>query len=318
MRRYKAQDMNRNILFLSLLLLFTICGNSRASGRLTSDCMPTDTITTFTLPTIPSTLRTPDARAKYLIEHYWDNINFSDANYTHHPELMEQAWVNYIDILPLVSTECAIESIQRLFKQTEKSKPCLLYMSELAEKYLYEHISPMRNEEQYIAVLDVLLASSLLDETEKIRYQARRELAQRNRPGTPAIDFQYTQASGKQEMLHQLNSPYTILFIYNPDCHTCREVSEALQKVPVINHLLAGKQLVVLALYPDEEVEEWKHYSAELPTTWINACDKQQVIREKNLYDLRFLPTLYLLDKTKCVLLKDATVKAIETYLQNL
>ena len=40
------------------------------------------------------------------------------------------------------------------------------------------------------------------------------------------------------------------------------------------------------------------------------------MIKEKNLYDLKAIPTLYLLDKNKKVLLKDAVVGQIEQYLQ--
>lgn len=37
--------------------------------------------------------------------------------------------------------------------------------------------------------------------------------------------------------------------------------------------------------------------------------------KTKNLYDLRAIPTLYLLDKNKTVLLKDATLQKVEQYL---
>ena len=40
------------------------------------------------------------------------------------------------------------------------------------------------------------------------------------------------------------------------------------------------------------------------------------MIDQKNLYDLKAIPTLYLLDKDKTVLLKAATAKKNEEYLQ--
>ena len=48
---------------------------------------------------------------------------------------------------------------------------------------------------------------------------------------------------------------------------------------------------------------------------WTNGYDKELVIKNKNLYDLRAIPTLYLLDKNKTVLLKDATLQKVEQYL---
>ena len=53
------------------------------------------------------------------------------------------------------------------------------YITDLADKYLYDPNSPMRNEEFYIPVLDAMLASPVLEEIEKVRPKARRELAQK-------------------------------------------------------------------------------------------------------------------------------------------
>ena len=58
-----------------------------------------DTIKTFTLPAIPQIMVAPEQRAEFLVKHYWDNVNFADTNYIHHPEITEQAWVDYCDIL---------------------------------------------------------------------------------------------------------------------------------------------------------------------------------------------------------------------------
>ena len=72
----------------------------------------------------------------------------------------------------------------------------------------------------------------------------------------------------------------------------------------------------LLAVYPDEDKEEWERHLPDFPKEWINGYDKKLVIKEKNLYDLKAIPTLYLLDKDKKVLLKDATVAQIDQYLQ--
>lgn len=296
------------------LSLLTACNNSKASSVSTNE-VPTDTITVFTLPAIPPMLNTPELRADYLVRHYWENVNFADTNYVHHPEITEQAWADYIDILKLVPAKNADAALKELFAQVEKTKTSYLYLAELADKYLYDPNSPMRNEELYISVLDALIATPILSDVEKIRPQARRELAQKNRAGTKAIDFTYTLASGKKSTLYALNAPYTLLFINNPGCHACAETIEALKNAPAINHAISRKELQILSLYPDEELDEWKRHLSDFPAAWINGYDAKQTIKEKNLYDLKAIPTLYLLDKDKKVLLKDVTTMEIEQYL---
>ena len=58
--------------------------------------------------------------------------------------------------------------------------------------------------------------------------------------------------------------------------------------------MLASGKLRIIALYPDTNMAEWVAHANEIPDTWINACDKAQEI-----------PSLYLLDRDKKVILKD-------------
>ena len=175
-------------LFIFLLSSNSACSNGQASNKQTEDTV-TDTITTFVYPEVPTMLNTPELRADYLARHYWKHVNFADTNYIHHPEVTEQAWVNFIDILQLVPAQTRDIALKTLFTQAEKEKKCYTYLTSLADKYLYDPNSPMRNEELYISVLDAMLQSPVMDNTEKIRPKARRELAQKNRIGTKALDF---------------------------------------------------------------------------------------------------------------------------------
>lgn len=302
-----------NLFFLALIICSS-CGNRNTSGR-QDISVSEDTLTKFVLPLIPPMLDTPELRADYLIRHYWDNVNFADTNYIHHPDITEQAWVDFINILRVVPDTMATTSISNMFQRAKVNKKVFYYFANLAEKYLYDPNSPMRNEELYIPVLDAMLDGTLLDETEKILPQGRRKLAEKNRPGRIAADFRYTLASGKSGRLHDVKAAYTLLFFNNPGCHACKEGIEEVKQAPAINAEMKTGKLKILAIYPDEEREEWEKHLSDFPKEWINGYDKQLVITNKNLYDLKAIPTLYLLDKDKKVLLKDATVPQIEQYL---
>ena len=58
---------------------------------------------------------------------------------------------------------------------------------------------------------------------------------------------------------------------------------------------------------PDEDLGAWRAYRDRIPARWINAYDATQQLREKELYDLKAIPALYLLDCDKRVLVKDGT-----------
>lgn len=303
-----------NIFFL-FLILCTACGNRKASDNQTED-IKSDSTKIFALPVIPAMLSTPELRADYLVRHYWENVDFADTTYLDHREVMEQAWVDYIDIMKLVPEETAISAIKQMYKDAEKKKKVFFFFTDLAEKYLYDPNSPMRNEELYIPVLDAMLESTVLDDTEKILPKGRRDLAEQNRPGRQAEDFTYTLVSGKSGTLYGVKANYTLLFINNPGCHACEEGIKELKQAPAINKEFEAGNLKILSVYPDEDKEEWERHLSDFPKEWINGYDKKLMIKEKNLYDLKAIPTLYLLDKNKKVLLKDAVVGQIEQYLQ--
>ena len=307
--------MISNVKYLSfiLLLVLTACKSGPAASQEQNGKQ--DTVKVFNLPDIPVVLNTVSQRADYMVKHYWDRFDFTDTTYVSQIDVAEQAWVDYCDLLEHVPLSDAQTAIKETIGRAGKNKKMLDFFAELADKYLYDPNSPMRNEELYIPVLEALTASPMLNETEKIRPQARLELAQKNRLGTKALNFTYTLDSGAKGTLYQFPAEYTLLFINNPGCHACSEMIEGLKSSPVINGFIADKKLKVLSLYPDEELDEWKKHRSDIAKEWTNGYDKELVIKNKNLYDLRAIPTLYLLDKNKIVLLKDATLQKVEQYL---
>jgi hypothetical protein len=47
---------------------------------------------------------------------------------------------------------------------------------------------------------------------------------------------------------------------------------------------------------------------------WINAYDKGMVITKERVFDIQDIPTIYLLDKNKRIILKDASLEEIESF----
>ena len=86
-------------------------------------------------------------------------------------EITEQAWVDYLNLLFLIPPDKAQEAM--MLKSMQSSKKLFLYFTDLSEKYLYEPNSPVRNEELYIPVLEMMLWTTVLDDTEKISPQLR-------------------------------------------------------------------------------------------------------------------------------------------------
>ena len=143
-----------------------------------------------------------------------------------------------------------------------------------------------------------------------------RRLAEKNRPGMVAADFVYTLASGKQARMSALKAEYTLLFFYDPDCETCTEIKGMMRQSARLKEMVAAGQVKVLTVYPDEDITLWRNRLGEMDAAWINAYDKGQVLTLEQRYDLSSLPSFYLLDKNKKVLLKDADWREVMQFFE--
>ena len=134
---------------------------------LTSFAQAQRTTEEFRLPEVPVFLTDPAERAAYLAVHYWDYFNFADTTLISRPEITEQAFVDFISILPY--TAKAQVAVDTLFRRAMVKKEMLYHFISLADKYLYEPNSPMCDEELYILVLRALTANPRIGEADKLR-----------------------------------------------------------------------------------------------------------------------------------------------------
>ena len=229
--------------------------------------------------------------------------------------MTEQAFADYVNLLGQMHGELASQSVRITLSKAEADSAMYGYFVELFEKYLYDPNSQMRNEELYIPALEAMIASERLGEADKVRARYRLELARRNRPGTPATDFRYRLASGAWGTLYGVKADYTILFLNNPGCTACKETIGQIVASEPVGRMIARGKVKVLAVYPDEDMKAWRDYLPHFPSAWINAYDADLKIKSAELYDLKAIPTLYLLDGRKTVLLRDAPFPRIERYL---
>ncbi|MDR1524231.1 MAG: DUF5106 domain-containing protein [Tannerella sp.] len=265
----------------------------------------------------PAVMTNPQERADYLITHFWDKFDFTDTMYCHVPNITEQAFVDFIALFPHASSYDKISGgVKKMLASAEVDNVMYKYFCSTAERYLYTPNSPMRNDDYYTPFVEHIVESSKVTDTHKIRFRALLHLLYRNRTGSKAEDFSYTMASGKTGNLYSLSAKYLLLMFYNPDCVECQHTMEILKNSTAVAGAVSSGSLKVLAVYPDENIEAWEKHKKDIPPSWINAYDKSQAIKNSEIYDLKAIPTLYLLDRDKKVILKDTSTGDIHEYLE--
>jgi thiol-disulfide isomerase/thioredoxin len=284
---------------------------NRPAGR-------TEAPKSFTMPEIPPMLVEPGSRTLYLLNHFWDNFDFSDTSYIGLKEITERAFIHYAQMLSqrdVVPYDKAVEGMLIMLNKAQADSSMYRYFTGLCKKYFYRGNSPMMNDEYYIPVLEHMLQSPHLAPASKKAAELDLKRLKRNLPGQSAENFDYTLHSGKTQTLYQLKAEYILLFFNNPDCPACKEVQEQISASPLLSKLIQKGSIKVLALYPDSDLAAWDKHREQIPSAWINAYDKDQRITLDELYDLKAIPMLYLLDGQKKVLIRDGKVKQVEQLL---
>ena len=85
-------------------------------------------------------------------------------------------------------------------------------------------------------------------------------------------------------------------------------------KSDVLAQRVAKGDVSVLAVYTEGNLEVWRKTAPGLPETWTIAADTSCLVKDTPLYDLKAMPTLYLLDTQKNVVLKDTSIPALMSY----
>lgn len=297
------------------------CGNpSAAAGKSTTeaDTLKVEETGGYRLPDIPPVLTDGGSRLLYLAEHYWDYFDFESFSPQEKDSVTEQILVDYLSLLPMLPYgESSRVLGETVALADSKGGEVLKYFFGLLDRYLYDPLSPMGNDEYMLPVAREALRARNADVAvrERASFLAR-ELA-KNRPGEVAADLRYTLADGRTGRMHDIRSELLLVLFYNPDCEHCLAVIGGMKEAGAIYRLQAAGRLKILAFYPDADREAWKNHLADIPGSWINGYDAPMEVEGKGTYLLKAIPTLYLLDRDKRVILKDARLDKVLEYLEN-
>ena len=292
---------------------------------------------------VPSYINDQQQAVNYMARNFWDkffagNIQSSGRSAIHGVDSLSfgEAFGLYAKLLKIATPKTVESSVQELFANLDslavagERKPLLAVMQR-AEHYFYDPNSPVLDEEIYLCALNGILAAKSLSELDKMQYEYQHRICSLNRVGTPAADFafrqlvagnslpdnnsqMYSQAPPKgyadKTLYKNVKGDYTLLFFNNPDCSACGDILDAI-KNSHLQELVQQKRLSIVAMYTDEDLSAWARNREKYPLEWIYAFDHKLILRDNNIYGLRAIPSLYLLDKEKKVILKDATVDMV-------
>lgn len=310
-----------NRLFIKVVILFCVAFTGSGSMLHAQD--------TFPYPAIPKEIKDADKRLSFLIEHYWDKFNFADTSLLKR-NIAEQGLANFLDILKGADSTTANDGVKIFVNRfvcsdTASTEVQLVkeYFVGKLEQYLYDYRSPMRNDALYISFLRAISGSPLTGVFEREHYRYIISNLQKNLVGETATDFAFADRSGRIRRLSSFKGKDIVLFFYDPDCHSCHSEIEQM----ITGKSLLNSNIVVLAIYPGAETDRWEKgdifsgkniqkslNSKEDGIEFVDGCSIGGEILTKDIYFIRELPSVYIIDKDGRVVLKECSAADVVSY----
>jgi thiol-disulfide isomerase/thioredoxin len=257
-----------------------------------------------------------DQIRKQFLEHFFDNIDFSDERILRFP-VLEEKTITYFRNIVQPHPDTLQFRIMKFLAQAKASEQVYLW----GIRYLYELFREASFNGSAV-VCSFIANRYILPESwrwkdagfiDKVRTRVLK--ADRNAPGKVATDLVLKTPEGTTKSLHSVVSTYTILYFFNPGCESCLPVTSSILN---LYNKYKQKGITVFAVYPDRNRDEWLKYIRNLKPGWIHVYDPDGNQRIKEKYDIFAIPLIYLLDQDKKVIKQDIPVDELEQFLSRL
>ncbi|MCR5679320.1 MAG: DUF5106 domain-containing protein [Prevotella sp.] len=263
----------------------------------------------FSYPVPPDSIGDRQGRIAYMVSHFWNEQSIGDTANFQSPRLL----LDYLYLLKQETTNLQSNSIKSFVSLAYKNEQTFGRILYWLDQILYDSSSPHYNEDIYLRLMTEVVTSDA-DSVMKLIPMERVKMMSKNQIGKPTNDFCYVDKEDNQHKLYDVDAPLLLLVFNNPDCSLCCHAEKAMIGNTLIQNLQKKGLLSVLAVAPDADFKEWKKH--KYPSSWLTGIDKGGVIYRNRLYDIQRLPCIYLLDKDKQVLLKEADYGRLSVYLE--
>lgn len=260
-------------------------------------------------PSIPDSIQEKEARVSYMAKHFWDHADCSDPSLFIQPKL----FLDYLYLLHSLPseeerTECIKQSIQPFSSQPVGFNYLLFWL----DRYLHNSQSPLYDDTFFLQFINVLL-EAVSNEGQINELSYLKEMTQQNQIDSIAVDFSFVLKDGTKKKLLEVEAPLLLLIFNSPNCSLCHKLENDVSNNLSILHLIADNQLKILSVCPTADYEDW--ISHNYPQNWICGFDKDMTIITNRLYEIKQFPCIYLLDKDKRVIVKEADYDALVSFL---
>ncbi|MDR1055006.1 MAG: redoxin domain-containing protein [Prevotellaceae bacterium] len=249
-------------------------------------------------------------------QHFFDNYDFTDKRLINTPVFIPS--LNYyLDKILVQLPDSIIPMVDTIIQKTQPNQEMKRYVTGyIFNKYLASDIMGM--ESIVIHLIDNYYLKDEIGGQDSTFMIEIKHYADRNRAtliGKQAANIKMQSLSGQYESVYGIEAPYTLVYFYEPSCGTCKKETPKIYKV---YQKYRDKGLQVMAVYTQQNKEEWMSYVAEYGLDWINVWDPRNDNDFRIKYTIYSVPQVFLLDGNKKIIGRRLNSEGLDKILSNL
>jgi thiol-disulfide isomerase/thioredoxin len=271
---------------------------------------------------IPEPPKKPDGsidstfQLRWYRQHFFDNFDLADDALIRMPRPVYQEKVTeYLDKLYAPQADTLKKAIDGIIARAKKNPETYKY-AVWVTVLKYQNPEIMGLDEVFVHLNDKYFASGEMSywANDKMR-QNMAEQADRFRKsliGQKGANLIMQDLTLKPKALYDIKNKYTVLYIFDPDCGSCKK------ETPKLVDFYAKKKfdVEVYAVSADTSMVKMRDYIKEMKMKWITVNGPRTYVGPyQDLYDASTTPTLYVLDGKKKIIGKKIPAEKLEDFL---
>lgn len=254
-------------------------------------------------------------RWRWMQKHYFDHLDLADPRMLRTPFLFQQV-DHFIQKLQVQHPDTIAKAIDFVLEEMKPSEDNFkFYLIHFLNSYAASKFVGM--DAVYVHLVDKYYATGMAPWTEEEQLTKIIDNANRLRPlliGEIAPDVRMQRQDGTQISLHEVESPYTVVYFWRYDCGHCKKSTPHLKEFYDKFKDRGVKIFAGCAKLRDEVPECWDYIEENEIGEWIHVVDPFGRSRFMQQYDLKTTPQIYVLDENKKIISKRLGAEQLEDF----
>jgi thiol-disulfide isomerase/thioredoxin len=249
----------------------------------------------------------------YFKAHYFDNLDLSDDRILRTP-IYHNKLAYYFKNLVMPTPDSLILECDKIVAKAKKNKETFKYVVWYLTN-TYETSQIMGLDAVFVSLVTKYYTkdqATWVDDVTLYKIQDRASILGPILLGKQAKNLVLADTSGNYQSMYNINSPYTVLLFWDPDCGHCKKT---VPKVKAFYDKAKSKGLQVYSINTAVEEQKWKDFIKENKLNWINVADLKTQNNFRHDFDIITTPQIFILDKNKKILAKKIDEETMEKIL---